>query len=74
MALGRHAVADLEALHLTATFDYLAAEIVADRERYLHPDPAELNSVYRATLAIAAGPAEFAAMARAMKRVDHAAC
>ena len=40
---------------------------------HVHPDPNELNSVYRAALAIAANPAEFAAMARAMKRVDHAA-
>jgi len=40
---------------------------------HVHPDPNELNSVYRATLAIAANPGEFAAMARSMKRVDHAA-
>ena len=40
---------------------------------HVHPDPNELNSVYRAALAIAAGPAEFAATARAMKRIDHAA-
>jgi acetolactate synthase-1/2/3 large subunit len=37
------------------------------------PGARELNSVYRAELAIQASPEHFAAAARSMKRVDHAA-
>ena len=40
---------------------------------HVHPGAQELNSVYRAELAIQASPEHFAAAARAMKRVDHAA-
>jgi acetolactate synthase-1/2/3 large subunit len=57
----------------TAGYTLLAPPVPAQTRVHVHPDPAELNSVYRAALAIAASPAEFAAMARAMKRVDHAA-
>jgi acetolactate synthase-1/2/3 large subunit len=57
----------------TAGYTLLAPPVPAQTLVHVHPDPAELNSVYRAALAIAASPAEFAAMARAMKRVDHAA-
>jgi len=38
---------------------------------HVHPDPNELNSVFRAALAIAGSPAEFAAAARASKAVGH---
>lgn len=40
---------------------------------HVHPSAEELNSVYRATLAIQASPPGFAAAARAMEPVDHAA-
>ncbi len=57
----------------TAGYTLLEPPVPAQTLVHVHPDPAELNSVYRAALAIAAGPSEFAEMARAMKRVDHAA-
>ncbi len=40
---------------------------------HVHPGAEELNSVYRAELAIQASPEHFAAAARSMKPVDHAA-
>ncbi len=57
----------------TSGYTLLEPPVPAQSLVHVHPDPDELNSVFRATLAIAAGPAEFAAAARATKRVDHAA-
>jgi acetolactate synthase-1/2/3 large subunit len=57
----------------TAGYRLLEPPVPAQNLVHVHPDPAELNSVYQATLAVAASPAEFAAAARSAKRVDHAA-
>jgi acetolactate synthase-1/2/3 large subunit len=57
----------------TAGYGLLVPPVPAQTLVHVHPDAAELNSVYRATLAIAASPTEFAAAARSTKRVDHAA-
>ncbi len=57
----------------TSGYTLLEPPVPAQALVHVHPDPNELNSVYRATLAIASSPAEFAAAARATKRVDHAA-
>jgi len=57
----------------TAGYTLLEPPVPAQTLVHVHPDPNELNSVYRAALAIASSPAEFAAAARATKRVDHAA-
>lgn len=57
----------------TSGYTLLQPPVPAQALIHVHPDPNELNSVYRATLAVAASPAEFAAAARAAKRVDHKA-
>ncbi|UCH72810.1 MAG: thiamine pyrophosphate-binding protein [Rhodospirillales bacterium] len=57
----------------TVGYTLLQPPVPAQTLVHVHPDPNELNSVFRADLAIAAGPAEFAALARSTKRVDHAA-
>ncbi len=56
----------------TSGYTLLEPPVPAQTLVHVHPDPAELNSVYRATLAIAASPAEFAAAARSTRRADHA--
>jgi len=55
----------------TSGYTLLAPPVPAQTLVHVHPDPNELNSVYRAALAIAASPAEFAAAARASKAVGH---
>jgi len=57
----------------TAGYTLLTPPVPAQTLVHVHPDPNELNSVYRANLAVAASPAEFAAAARAMKAVDRKA-